>query len=149
MEIRLRSAGEVITGDEFRALHPTTSFPPQLSVELLDSFDADVVFEGPQPTTTRYQFFARQGVIQMSDGNWYRNYVAVDMSDEAKAALDAQEAALVRAERNQRLAASDWTQLADVSVDKAAWVAYRQDLRDITKQPGFPVTIIWPTQPAG
>jgi hypothetical protein len=59
------------------------------------------------------------------------------------------EAAVARARRNQELAASDWTQLPDVSVDKAAWVAYRQDLRDITKQPGFPVTIIWPTQPAG
>lgn len=149
MEIRLRSAGKVITDGEFRALHPTTSFPPQLSVELLDSFDADVVFEGPQPTTTRYQFVARQGVIQMSDGNWYRNYVAVDMSDEAKAALDAQEAALVRAERNQRLAASDWTQLADAPVDDLVWAVYRQALRDVPNQPGFPVTIIWPTQPEG
>jgi Phage tail assembly chaperone protein len=147
MEIRLRNAGEVITGDEFRALHPTTSFPPQLSVELLDSFDADVVFEGPQPTTTRYQFVARQGVIQMSDGNWYRNYVAIDMPDETKAALDAQQATSVRAERNKRLSACDWTQLADAPVDNLAWAIYRQALRDIPEQPGFPLNITWPEMP--
>ena len=148
MDIRLRNTGEVITDGEFRALHPTTSFPPQLSAELLDSFDADVIFEGPQPAATRYQFVARQGVIQMSDGNWYRNYVALDMSDEAKAALDAQQASSVRADRNQRIAATDWLvikafeagQLQDFSV-----ATYRQELRDIPSQPGFPWDIIWPT----
>ena len=148
MEIRLRNTGEVITDSEFRALYPTTSFPPQLSVELLDSFDADVIFEGPQPAATRYQFVARQGVIQMADGNWYRNYVALDMSDEAKAALDAQQASSVRADRNRRLADTDWMvvkvleagQPQDFSV-----ATYRQELRDIPSQPGFPWDIIWPT----
>ena len=147
MEIRLRNTGEVITDGEFRALYPTTSFPPQLSVELLDSFDADVIFEGPQPAATRYQFVARQGVIQMADGNWYRNYVAIDMSDEAKAALDAQQASSVRAERNRRLADTDWMvvkvleagQPQDFSV-----AVYRQALRDVPSQPGFPWDIIWP-----
>ena len=150
MEIRLRNAGEVITGDEFRALHPTTSFPPQLSVELLDSFDADVVFEGPQPTTTRYQFVARQGVIQMSDGNWYRNYVAINMSDEAKTALDAQQAASVRADRNARIAATDWRvvkALEDGNGLNFDLAVYRQALRDIPEQPGFPLNIVWPTAP--
>ena len=150
MEIRLRNTGEVITDGEFRALYPTTSFPPQLSVELLDSFDADVIFEGPQPAATRYQFVVRQGVIQMADGNWYRNYVALDMSDEAKAALDAQQASSVRADRNARLAATDWMvvkvleagQPQDFSV-----AAYRQALRDVPSQPGFPWDIIWPEAP--
>jgi len=42
---------------------------------------------------------------------------------------------LLRPERNRMLAASDWTQLNDapLSEDKrAAWSAYRQDLRDLT-----------------
>lgn len=147
MEIRLRDAGVVVTDSEFRALHPTTSFPPQLTEELLDSFEADVIFEGPQPQTTRYQFTARQGVIQMSDGKWYRNYVAIDMSDEAKAALDEQQAKSVREERNRRLAACDWTQLADAPVDDLTWATYRQGLRDIPSQPGFPWNIIWPEAP--
>lgn len=147
MEIRLRDAGVVVTDSEFRALHPSTSFPPQLTEELLDSFEADVIFEGPQPQTTRYQFTARQGVIQMSDGKWYRNYVAIDMPDEAKTALDEQQAASVRDQRNRLLAESDWTQLADAPVDDLAWATYRQGLRDIPSQPGFPWDIIWPEAP--
>lgn len=53
----------------------------------------------------------------------------------------------VRIDRNQRLSICDWTQLADAPVDKAAWAAYRQSLRDITKQAGFPWAVTWPQQP--
>lgn len=147
MEIRLRDAGVVVTDSEFRALHPSTSFPPQLTEEILDSFEADVIFEGPQPQTTRYQFTARQGVIQMSDGKWYRNYVAIDMPDEAKTALDEQQAASVRDQRNRLLAESDWTQLPDSPPDALTWGVYRKALRDIPSQPGFPWDIIWPEAP--
>lgn len=50
--------------------------------------------------------------------------------------------------RDEKLSASDWTQLPDVPlVTKEAWATYRQALRDITKQPGFPLDIQWPTQP--
>lgn len=146
MEIRLRDVGTVVTDSEFRALHPTTSFPPQLTEALLDDFAADVVFEGPQPAATRYQFVARQGVIQIGD-KWHTNYVAIDMPQEARDALDAQQAANIRAERNRLLAESDWTQLSDAPVDNLVWAAYRQSLRDLSSQPGFPWDIVWPTKP--
>lgn len=146
MEIRLRDVGTVVTDSEFRALHPTTSFPPQLTEAMLDDFAADVVFEGPQPTATRYQFVARQGVIQIGD-KWHTNYVAIDMPPEAQAALDAQQAANVRTERNRRLAESDWTQLPDSPPDALAWGVYRKALRDLPSQPGFPWDIIWPEAP--
>jgi hypothetical protein len=60
---------------------------------------------------------------------------------------DDEVAGQVRAERNALLAASDWTQLADSTADKTAWATYRQALRDITAQAGFPWTIDWPAQP--
>lgn len=49
--------------------------------------------------------------------------------------------------RQALLIDSDWTQLPDVAVDKAAWAAYRQHLRDIPSQAGFPITIDWGTAP--
>jgi hypothetical protein len=52
-----------------------------------------------------------------------------------------------RAQRNQLLTASDWTQVADAPVDKAAWATYRQALRDIPQQEGFPTVIVWPDKP--
>lgn len=41
--------------------------------------------------------------------------------------------ARVRSLRNRLLSESDWTQLADVSVDSEAWATYRQELRDTLK----------------
>jgi hypothetical protein len=84
----------------------------------------------------------------------------VPFTSEEEAEWDAQEAAwaagendrlaaAAREKRNALLAECDWTQVADAPVDNLAWAVYRQNLRDVPNQPGFPVTIIWPTQPAG
>lgn len=53
----------------------------------------------------------------------------------------------VRVQRNALLAASDWTQIPDAPVDKSAWAAYRQALRDIPQQSGFPNSVTWPSKP--
>lgn len=54
----------------------------------------------------------------------------------------------VKARRNSLLMATDWTQLPDAPLaTKAAWATYRQALRDITAQPGYPLNIIWPDRP--
>jgi hypothetical protein len=57
-------------------------------------------------------------------------------------------AAAVRAERDRLLAASDWTQLPDVpEATRTAWATYRQALRDVPEQAGFPENVVWPTKP--
>lgn len=65
---------------------------------------------------------------------------------------DEELAAGVRAERNRLLAESDWTQLPDArtamgEVKAAAWDTYRQALRDIPEQSGFPRDVVWPVKP--
>jgi hypothetical protein len=53
-----------------------------------------------------------------------------------------------RYKRNNLLAQSDWTQLPDVPDSlKQVWATYRQALRDVTLQAGFPTDVVWPTQP--
>jgi hypothetical protein len=147
MNIRLRADGALVTHSEFRALFPNTGFPPQLTEEIINDFGGDVVFEGPQAQPTRYQVAFRDGVEQI-DGKWFTKYSVADMDDEAKAAVDASQAKAVRADRNQRLKDSDWTQVLDAPVDKAAWATYRQALRDVTAQAGFPWDVQWPEMPA-
>ncbi len=54
-----------------------------------------------------------------------------------------------RGKRNDLLRASDWTQLADSTlsaVERTEWAAYRQALRDLPQQPGFP-DVDWPAPP--
>jgi hypothetical protein len=58
-----------------------------------------------------------------------------------------QQAKQLRIERNLMLANCDWTQISDATVDKAVWATYRQALRDVTTQTGFPWTITWPDAP--
>ncbi|WP_431276288.1 tail fiber assembly protein [Variovorax ureilyticus] len=55
----------------------------------------------------------------------------------------------VRAQRDRLLVMSDWTQLPDVpEVTRQAWLSYRQGLRDVPGQEGFPSTIDWPKAPS-
>lgn len=56
-------------------------------------------------------------------------------------------AAQVRAERDRLISACDWTVLDDAKTDKQAWATYRQALRDVPEQPGFPYDVIWPAVP--
>jgi hypothetical protein len=137
----------------------------QLTPEVLEALGADVVFEGPQATGgTVYQFSMPDGVEQV-DGKWYTKHIlgpvftdrpatdtepaktAAEQEAEYKAMKDAEQAKNVRASRGEKLKDSDWTQVADAPVDKAAWATYRQALRDVTGQEGFPWTITWPEQP--
>lgn len=56
-----------------------------------------------------------------------------------------------RYQRNKLLEESDWTQVLDAPIDaitREAYRVYRQALRDIPEQEGFPGTITWPELPA-
>lgn len=82
MQIRLRDSGAVVTESELRAQHPNTSFPAQLTVELLDSFGADPVLNAPQPTPGEFEIVVQDGVVQDSLGNWVQNWVVRPMFTE-------------------------------------------------------------------
>jgi hypothetical protein len=53
----------------------------------------------------------------------------------------------VRNWRNAKLIESDWTQVADAPVDKAAWATYRQALRDLPASKAKPSLIELPVAP--
>ena len=150
MQIRIRTSGAVMYEGEFRQLHPSTSFPQQISEATLNDFGADVVFEGPQASGgTVYQYSQAAGVEQL-DGKWYTKYVLGPVFTDAeqetayKASKDAEQAKSVRTSRDDKLKDCDWTQITDATADKATWATYRQALRDIPAQAGFPWTITWP-----
>lgn len=56
--------------------------------------------------------------------------------------------AIVRKRRDSMLARCDWTQGDDAPEEvKALWKPYRQELRDVTEQAGFPFNVTWPEEP--
>jgi hypothetical protein len=164
MQIRIRESGAVMYEGEFRALHPNTSMPQQLSEELINEFGADVVLEGPQASGgTVYQYSQSSGVEQV-DGKWYTKYIlgpvftdtpatdttpaktAAENEVAYKAVKDAEQAKNVRQTRDAKLSETDWRFRSDMTPSQA-WKDYCQALRDIPSQSGFPWTITWPDAP--
>jgi hypothetical protein len=148
MQIRIKSTGAVMYEGEFRTYTKANGGPSwaATTTEVLEALGADVVFEGPQASPTRYQFSFSDGVY-LSGDKWYTKYSVSNMDQEAKDALDTTQSLSMRKQRNEKLSESDWTQVADAPVDKAVWATYRQALRDITTQSGFPWTVTWPDTP--
>ena len=63
-----------------------------------------------------------------------------------QAELDTNAAEAVRADRDERLAKTDWRASSDLTLS-SEWTTYRQALRDVPAQSGFPHDISWPTEP--
>ena len=169
MEIRNRQTGAVITEGEFRELFKHEGAKGNISAEYYTDRGYDIVFEGPQASGgTVYQFSMRQGVEQQSDGKWYTKYIlgpvftdraatenepaqtAAEQEAEYKARKDAEQAKNVRVMRDAKLAESDWRVIKALESNTPQdfeWASYRQALRDIPTQAGFPWTIVWPVQP--
>lgn len=168
MQIRLRSNGQVMYEAEFRAYTKANGGPSweTTTTEVLEALGADVVFEGAQATGgTVYQYSQASGVEQV-DGKWYTKYIlgpvfidqvvdgvtttAAEQEVAYKASKDAEQAKSVRTTRDTKLADSDWRVIKAAETATtldAAWATYRQALRDVTAQSGFPWTITWPDAP--
>lgn len=89
-----------------------------------------------------------------SEGYGRALYEQLDTTDLASvaaftdAARQAEDEINVRAKRNSLLRKTDWTQAPDVpEATRSMWTAYRQSLRDVPAQAGFPSSIDWPTAP--
>jgi nicotinamidase-related amidase len=162
-EYRHKATGEVKTQGEWRSANPNISMPRTWNQNVLDALNIEAVFETPKPDVGPYQNAARNGVTQDANGNWVQAWAVVDMfsdyTDEDdvlhtkaeqeaayQANLDAEAAKAARSQRDSLLAATDWTALSDVTMS-AEMATYRQALRDITAQEGFPHSVTWPVKP--
>lgn len=167
MELRVRETGQIITEQEFRRLHPNTSFPKVLTAEILSTFGIDPILEGPQAQTTPpYEISVRSGVEEIN-GQWFTKYVvgpvftdytdedgvvhtAAEQEAEYKTRIDEQAAKSVRDQRDRLLAETDWVVIKAKETGTtlpASFKAYRQALRDITIQNDFPHNVVWPEKP--
>lgn len=128
--------------------NPNTSFPKGVGDEFLAAYGVYPVTpaEIPQPFDNVNQNCAVANPV-LVDGTWMQSWLITEASDAEKAQRLGDLAQNARVTRDYILHMSDWTQGADAMVDKALWAKYRQELRDITAQSGFPHTIVWPVRP--
>ena len=140
-----------VTGDtaihysvpQLRRDNPNTSFPEKPTDELLASYGVYPLKTLPQPDYNSQTHYLRQSAIYPVEGRWQCHY-------EPHPLPEGQAADNIRAERASLLQASDW--VAAVAYERGEpvpqeWIDYRQQLRDIPLQPGFPWDTVFPEPP--
>jgi hypothetical protein len=132
----------ILTGDAIRSM-TWLGFSADTTDQQINDMGYIAVTEpaGEQPANTTL----------VVDKNQSNEYTASWMANaDYQQLLDTRAAAgFARVRRNNLLQETDWTQGKDVpDAVSSQWTTYRQALRDITNQSGFPSTINWPQKPA-
>ena len=145
-----QAVGNPLTEAQFRALFPNVSFTrplePQAVLERGYAFYRDSL--NPQPE--RYEVVEESAPVQVDQASWEKGETVRPMTSEEIDAVDVSQEQNVRLQRNSRLGRSDWTQFGDSPLtesEKASWRDYRQALRDVPAQSGFPWEVNWPEEP--
>jgi len=129
-----------------KELFPNTAFPPTgISSSFLTDNNAKEVVDVSYDVSTQ----KLNAVTPFIDGDYVKEFEAVSLTTDEKAAVDNTEWKGIRAIRDNKLRLSDWTQLPDSPLNnskKTEWQTYRQALRDITNQ-SDPFNITWATEP--
>lgn len=132
--------------EQLKKDNPNTTFPKEISEELLRIWKVFKVVVDPIPTKSPSQLVFQDEQPQLIDNVWRLGWSIRDYSQEEVEELKN----IIRAERDTILAQSDWTHVTDsvlTETQKASWATYRQALRDISSQAGFPFEIQWPVKP--
>lgn len=136
------------TKDDLRKDNPQTSFPSTIPDALLSDYGVVDVFIANQPQIDYTKNITQKPpVFNTEENRWENSWEVTDASEEEIQRRTEQQSDRVRAERNSLLSQCDWTQVDDAPVNKTVWATYRQALRDVTAQTGFPWTITWPDAP--
>jgi hypothetical protein len=98
-----------------------------------------------------YKHIVEGKLPECIDGNWVESYKITPKTEEQINSDFEIYKQQTRYSRNIFLEMSDWTQFNDSPLTeekKNEWKIYRQQLRDMPEQSGFPWEVVWPTQPS-
>tara|TARA_R110000751_G_scaffold148747_1_gene253563 strand:+ start:431 stop:910 length:480 start_codon:yes stop_codon:yes gene_type:complete len=153
-QYRNRETGDVLSSRDIKKTHSNISFSSM--VNTFDDIGYDLVLRSDAPAPSSiFKQVRGGGAVQNDNNEWVQEWVEVDMfSGATKAAdeaahseqLDIAAAESARAKRDSRLALTDFHGLTDMVMSEAM-TTYRQALRDVPEQLGFPGEITWPVSP--
>lgn len=89
-------------------------------------------------------------IKQQEDGSWAQVMVQVEISQEQYQNNVNIQIQAVKADRDRMITSTDWVVSKSLESGEPvpnAWKVYRQALRDITTQSGFPFNVQWPQPP--
>jgi hypothetical protein len=127
--------------------NPNVSFPKVIPDEVLAEHGVYEVKSLPAPDHDPATHFVEYAPVPtFVGGAWVYAPSVRPLSAEQIAERTASRASAIRLERDRLLAETDWSALSDVSMSPEM-AAYRQALRDVTAQPGFPDNVTWSAKP--
>ena len=132
---------------DLRRDNPNTSYPRNPSDAVLASWNVFPVTDEPTPAYNPATQNCNQVNPTLIDGKWVMTWAVTPATPEQITERTSAKESEVRQQRNALLSACDWTQLPDAPVPAAPWAAYRQELRGVTAQSGFPWDVVWPEEP--
>ena len=145
-------SGNPLGYDNFRALFPETSFPSDPTLDALADFGYAPYRVVPAPAPSGPRKVVDAGPVTLDGDAYAPTYVERDMTSAEAAVVEAAQVNTLRAQRNTKLAACDWTQLPDVVLTPAEvvdWRTYRQALRDYMSSVVDPFAPpAWPVPPS-
>lgn len=127
--------------------NPNTSFPANPTEQTLAEWNVFPVIDKPAPDYNPATQNCNQINPTLKGSTWEMTWTVTPATPEQITERTAAKKTEVRQQRNALLSACDWTQLPDAPVLRATWATYRQQLRDVTAQAGFPWEVVWPEQP--
>lgn len=127
--------------------NPDISFPFPMPDTVLEQYGLVPVKPNNPPQYDYVTENCNRVDPQFIDGEWVESWVIVRASEEEIQQRLSELASNIRSQRDLLLKECDWTQLPDVPVNIPAWSNYRQNLRDIPIQSGFPQNVVWPEKP--
>lgn len=133
---------------DIRRQFPETSFPKSLEGVDLSDYGVVTVVATEPPSINQETQRIEESTPVLIGGVWKQAWNAIDLTAAELQEIADQKAYSARVERNEKLKDTDWTQVADSPVSSTDWAVYRQALRDVPAQAGFPDSIIWPTEPS-
>ena len=137
---------ENYTIGQLRRDNPNISFPKTISNEILTRFDVYTYTQESQPSIDEKTQKLEDGGFVEQDGNWLKTWNIVEKTPEELAEWIESKKQQVRSQRDMLISQTDYLALSDNTLSPEM-SAYRQVLRDITTQEGFPESVSWPTKP--
>ena len=133
--------GKIVSEDTFKKAHKNVLFGGGISEEVAQSFGYSIVLNDPKPNYEELSHDIKTSVVEEREDRWYQTWRVIQRPD-----ADSR----VRDKRNQLLGDTDWIVTRAYERNEnipSEWEIYRQALRDVPQQEGFPQNVVWPVKP--
>lgn len=153
LSVKLDNEGNVLEypyGSDMLILqNPDVVFPKIITRQIMATYNVYQVLPEPKPEMP-YTQDAVEGMPEYYSNQWHQTWTVYDLSQEELEGRTINKSEEVRQQRDELLSSTDWRVIKATETntpESIEWMQYREDLRNVPQQEGFPWNIDWPVTP--